>query len=328
MNNINKTSVDEFVTQILNNNISYLSRAITLIESSNDNHQGKAIQILEKCLPHSNNSIRIGITGVPGVGKSTFIESFGKYLTSIGKKVAVLAIDPSSSIQKGSILGDKTRMNELALDDNAFIRPSPSGDSLGGVARKTREAITLCEAAGFDIIIIETVGVGQSETTVHSMVDFFLLLKLANAGDELQGIKRGIIEMADAIAINKADGDGEKEANIAKNEFARALHFYPKKENNWIPKVVTCSALNNSGIDSIYRIVEEYISLTKKNGYFNKKRNEQNKDWLFETINSELKNRFYKDEKIQGLLKSQLEKIENQEINPFQAAKKILKHKY
>ena len=173
MNNINKTSVDEFVSHILNNNISYLSRAITLVESNNSTHQEKATHILEKCLPYANKSIRVGITGVPGVGKSTFIESFGKYLTSIGKKVAVLAIDPSSSLQKGSILGDKTRMNDLALDDNAFIRPSPSGDSLGGVARKTREAITLCEAAGFDIIIIETVGVGQSEVTVHSMVDFF-----------------------------------------------------------------------------------------------------------------------------------------------------------
>ena len=325
MNNINKTSVDEFVTQILNNNISYLSRAITLVESNNSNHQEKATQILEKCLPHSNKSLRIGITGVPGVGKSTFIEVFGKYLTSIGKKVAVLAIDPSSSIQKGSILGDKTRMNALALDDNAFIRPSPSGNSLGGVARKTREAITLCEAAGFDIIIIETVGVGQSETTVHSMVDFFLLLKLANAGDELQGIKRGIIEMADTIAINKADGDAEKNAEFAKNEFARALHLYPMKENNWIPKVVTCSALNNSGIDSIYKIIEEYINLTKKNGYFNKNRNRQNKDWLFDTINSELKNKFYKDKKVQNMLELQLKKIENNEINPFQAAKKILK---
>ena len=327
MNNINKTSVDEFVSHILNNNISYLSRAITLVESNNSTHQEKATQILEKCLPYANKSIRVGITGVPGVGKSTFIESFGKYLTSIGKKVAVLAIDPSSSLQKGSILGDKTRMNDLALDDNAFIRPSPSGDSLGGVARKTREAITLCEAAGFDIIIIETVGVGQSEVTVHSMVDFFLLLKLANAGDELQGIKRGIIEMADAIAINKADGEAEKNAKVAKNEFSRALHLYPTKKSDWIPKVITCSALNNIGIDTIYKLIEEYIALTKKNGYFQKNRNKQNKDWLYETINNELKNQFYKDEKVQNLLKLQLKKIENQEINPFQAAKEILKTK-
>jgi LAO/AO transport system kinase len=325
LNNINKTSVDQFVSHIINNNISYLSRAITLVESNNSKHQEKATQILEKCLPYANKSIRIGITGVPGVGKSTFIEAFGKYLTSIGKKVAVLAIDPSSSLQKGSILGDKTRMNDLALDGNAFIRPSPSGDSLGGVARKTREAITLCEAAGFDIIIIETVGVGQSEVAVHAMVDFFLLLKLANAGDELQGIKRGIIEMADAIAINKADGDAEKNAKVAKNEFARALHLYPIKESIWTPKVITCSALNNIGIDLIYKMIEEYIVLTKKNGYFQKNRNKQNKDWLFETINDGLKNQFYNDKKVQELLKLQLKKIENQEINPFQAAKEILK---
>ena len=223
MNSIHNTSVDKFVSEILNSNISYLSRAITLVESNNSKHQAKANLILEQCLPHSNKSVRIGITGVPGVGKSTFIEVFGKYLTRLGKKVAVLAIDPSSSIQKGSILGDKTRMETLVNDENAFIRPSPSGESLGGVARKTRETITLCEAAGFDVIIIETVGVGQSETTVHSMVDFFLLLKLANAGDELQGIKRGIIEMADAIAINKADGLNVKETNLAKTEFANVL---------------------------------------------------------------------------------------------------------
>ncbi len=328
MKSINKTSVDTFVTEILNNNISYLSRAITLVESNNAKHQEKATRILEKCLPYTSNSIRIGITGVPGVGKSTFIESFGKYLTSIGKKVAVLAIDPSSSIQKGSILGDKTRMNMLALDNNAYIRPSPSGESLGGVARKTREAITLCEAAGFDIIIIETVGVGQSETTVHSMVDFFLLLKLANAGDELQGIKRGIIEMADTIVINKADGDAIKNAKLAKNEFSRALHLYPLKENGWTPKVTTCSALNNTGIEEIYKIIEEYISLTKKNGYFRSKRNKQNKGWLLETINNELKNQFYKDKEVQNALKIYLQKIENNEINPFKAAKEVLKIKY
>ncbi len=328
MKSINKTSVDTFVTEILNNNISYLSRAITLVESNNAKHQEKATQILEKCLPYTSNSIRIGITGVPGVGKSTFIESFGKYLTSIGKKVAVLAIDPSSSIQKGSILGDKTRMNMLALDDNAYIRPSPSGESLGGVARKTREAITLCEAAGFDIIIIETVGVGQSETTVHSMVDFFLLLKLANAGDELQGIKRGIIEMADTIVINKADGDAIKNAKLAKNEFSRALHLYPLKENGWTPRVTTCSALNNTGIEEIYKIIEEYISLTKKNGYFRSKRNKQNKGWLLETINNELKNQFYRDKEVQNALKIYLKKIENNEINPFKAAKEVLKIKY
>ncbi|MFB0938427.1 MAG: LAO/AO transport system kinase [Candidatus Azotimanducaceae bacterium] len=327
MNSIHNTSVDKFVSEILNSNISYLSRAITLVESNNSKHQAKANLILEQCLPHSNKSVRIGITGVPGVGKSTFIEVFGKYLTRLGKKVAVLAIDPSSSIQKGSILGDKTRMETLVNDENAFIRPSPSGESLGGVARKTRETITLCEAAGFDVIIIETVGVGQSETTVHSMVDFFLLLKLANAGDELQGIKRGIIEMADAIAINKADGLNVKETNLAKTEFANALHLFPAKESDWIPKVVTCSALDNKGIDAIYKMISEYFSMTKKNGYFHQKRNSQNKNWLLETIDNELKNEFYQNEKVQESMKEFIKKIEDHEINPFQAAKEILKIK-
>ena len=327
MNSIHNTSVDKFVSEILNSNISYLSRAITLVESNNSKHQAKANLILEQCLPHSNKSVRIGITGVSGVGKSTFIEVFGKYLTRLGKKVAVLAIDPSSSIQKGSILGDKTRMETLVNDENAFIRPSPSGESLGGVARKTRETITLCEAAGFDVIIIETVGVGQSETTVHSMVDFFLLLKLANAGDELQGIKRGIIEMADAIAINKADGLNVKETNLAKTEFANALHLFPAKESDWIPKVLTCSALDNKGIDAIYKMISEYFSMTKKNGYFHQKRNSQNKNWLLETIDNELKNEFYQNEKVLESMKEFIKKIEDHEINPFQAAKEILKIK-
>ena len=242
-NRSKQNSVRKFVSKILEGDIPFLSRAITLVESTNPRHQEKASKILECCLPHANNSIRIGITGVPGVGKSTFIEALGKHLTAQGKKVAVLAVDPSSSVNKGSILGDKTRMEQLVTDKNAFIRPSPSGNSLGGVAQKTRESIILCEAAGFDTIIIETVGVGQSETVVHSMVDFFLLLKLAGAGDELQGIKRGIIEMADAIVINKADGENEKNAKIAKIEFNRALHLYPVKESKWHPKVLTSSAL-------------------------------------------------------------------------------------
>ncbi len=328
MNSIHKTSVDEFVSNILNGNISYLSRAITLVESSNSKHQEKASKIIEKCLPHANKSVRVGITGVPGVGKSTFIEAFGKYITSKGEKVAVLAIDPSSSLKKGSILGDKTRMNALALDPNAFIRPSPSGDSLGGVAKKTKETITLCEAAGFNYIIVETVGVGQSEITVNSMVDFFLLLKLANAGDELQGIKRGIIEMADTIVINKADGDAIKNAKVAKNEFSRALHLYPKKENGWTPKVLTCSALHNKGIDEIYKIIETFMKTTKANGSFNKKRNQQKKNWFLETINNELTSKFYQNDKIQEELKSYFNKIEKSEINPYKAAHELLKKNY
>ncbi|GGD25556.1 methylmalonyl Co-A mutase-associated GTPase MeaB [Hyunsoonleella pacifica] len=315
---------DKLVKSILNRNTTDLSRAITLIESTNPKHQEQANTILKQCLPHSNKSIRIGITGVPGVGKSTFIEALGKYLTKQGKHVAVLAIDPSSSVTKGSILGDKTRMSSLVKDKNAYIRPSASGDSLGGVARKTRETIILCEAAGFDIILIETVGVGQSETVVHSMVDFFLLLKLAGAGDELQGIKRGIIEMADAIAINKTDGDNKKAANLAKVEFSKALHLYPQKVSGWTPKVALCSALHNEGITSIWQLVSDYIELTKSNTYFDKKRNEQNKYWLIQTIENRLKSDFFGKEDVKTALKNQLRLIENNEVTPFAAAELIL----
>ena len=320
-------SVEIFIDKILNGDISYLSRAITLIESTNSNHQKKANKILEACLPHSNKSIRIGITGVPGVGKSTFIESFGKHLTSCGKKVAVLAVDPSSSVNKGSILGDKTRMEQLVTDKNAFIRPSPSGNSLGGVAQKTRESIILCEAAGYDTIIIETVGVGQSETTVHSMVDFFLLLKIAGAGDELQGIKRGIIEMADAIIINKADGENIKNAKMAQIEFNRALHLYPPKESGWIPKVLIASALKNEGIEQIYKTIQKFISQNKKNLFFSKKRNLQNKFWLLETINTKLKNDFYNNPTIKILLAKEIALLEDNKTTPFNAANRLLKSK-
>ena len=320
-----QNSVDEFVSNILKGNITFLSKAITLVESTNAKHQQKANEILERCLPHANNSVRIGITGVPGVGKSTFIESFGKYLTAQGKKVAVLAVDPSSSVNKGSILGDKTRMEALVTDTNAFIRPSPSGTSLGGVAQKTRESIILCEAAGFDTIIIETVGVGQSETVVHSMVDFFLLLKLAGAGDELQGIKRGIIEMADAIVINKADGDNEKNAKIAKVEFNRALHLYPIKESKWQPKVLTASALHSLGIEKIDKMIVNYISLTKENNYFNQKRNDQNKYWLLATIEQQLKDNFYQNTTIKNALVKEISNLENGKTTPFNAAKRLLK---
>ena len=318
-------SIDEFVANILKGNITYLSRAITLVESTNFKHQKKATEILERCLPYANQSVRIGITGVPGVGKSTFIESFGKHLTTKGNKVAVLAIDPSSSVNKGSILGDKTRMEELVTNSNAFIRPSPSGASLGGVAQKTRESIILCEAAGFDTIIIETVGVGQSETAVHSMVDFFLLLKVAGTGDELQGIKRGIIEMADAIVINKADGENIKNAKIAKTEFNRALHLYPIKESNWLPKVLTCSAIKHSGIDAIHGLITNYISLTKENNYFNKRRNEQNTFWLKSTIEQQLKDAFYNNPLVKKQLEKEIKKMEDGNTTPFNAANRLLK---
>lgn len=323
-----KINSDALVTSILKKNITALSRAITLVESKNPKHKTQANTVLKACLPHANKSIRIGITGVPGVGKSTFIETFGTYLTAIGKRVAVLAIDPSSTITKGSILGDKTRMEDLVKDENAFIRPSASGESLGGVARKTRETIILCEAAGFDLIIIETVGVGQSETTVHSMVDFFLLLKLAGAGDELQGIKRGIIEMADTIAINKADGDNLKKAKLAKVEFNRALHFYPEKASNWQPKVTLCSAIENEGIDTVWNIILEYLDSTSKNDFFNKKRNEQNKFWLIQTIEDQLKSDFFNTPKIKKELANQLQLIENNQTTPFSAADYLLNLKH
>ncbi len=319
-----KLDTKVLVAEILKGNITALSRAITLVESSNPKHLKQANDVIKQCLPHANKSIRVGITGVPGVGKSTFIEAFGLHLTSIGKKVAVLAVDPSSSLSKGSILGDKTRMEDLVKDDNAFIRPSPSGTSLGGVARKTRESIILCEAAGFDTIVIETVGVGQSETAVHSMVDFFLLLKIAGAGDELQGIKRGIIEMADAIAINKADGENLKAAKLAKVEFNRALHLYPQKESEWQPKVSLCSALHREGIDDLWLHISEYIKHTKANTYFQNNRTNQNKFWLLQTIEDRLKSDFFNQSKIKEALKIQLQLIEEGKTTPFVAAEHLL----
>ena len=319
-----KPTTQKLISEIIEGNITALSRAITLVESSNPNHLEQANDIIKGCLQHANASVRIGITGVPGVGKSTFIEALGMHLASIGKKVAVLAVDPSSSLSKGSILGDKTRMEDLVKNENAFIRPSPSGSSLGGVARKTRETIILCEAAGFDTIMIETVGVGQSETAVHSMVDFFLLLKLAGAGDELQGIKRGIIEMADAIAINKADGDNLKAAKLAKLEFNRALHLYPQKDSEWQPKVMLCSALKQEGIENLWKLVQSYIAHTKSNNYFEHNRKEQNKFWLLQTIEDRLKSDFFNQPKIKEALKLQLQLIEDGETTPFVAAEYLL----
>ncbi len=321
-----KQKVDEqkLIKGILEGDKTDLSRAITFIESDASKHDELVQKIIEACLPKANKSVRIGITGVPGVGKSTFIEAFGTHLTKLGKKVAVLAVDPTSSISKGSILGDKTRMEELVKNPNAFIRPTASGDSLGGVARKTRESIILCEAAGYDVILIETVGVGQSETIVHSMTDFFLLLKLAGAGDELQGIKRGIIEMADAIVINKADGNNQKPAQQAKVEFNRALHLYPQKKSQWKPKVKLCSALHNKGIDEIWEMLSAYFTQTKENNYFYNNRKEQNKFWLIQSIDDQLKRNFYSSEVIKKELEVQLKKIDNNTTTPFEAANYLL----
>ena len=321
----NQPSAQELIKGILAKDKTALSRAITLVESTNPDHTEKANTIIQACLPHANKSFRIGITGVPGVGKSTFIEAFGKHLTSIGKKVAVLAVDPSSTISHGSILGDKTRMEELVKDENAYIRPSASGETLGGVARKTRETIILCEAAGFDTIIIETVGVGQSETAVHSMVDFFLLLKISGAGDELQGIKRGIMEMADAIVINKADGDNINKAKLAKTEFNRALHLFPAKKSGWIPTAATCSSYTKEGIADVWNTISEYNTLVQTNHYFEQKRHDQNQYWMLETINEQLQSNFYNHPEIIKLLEENKKAVQNDEISPFAAAMNLLK---
>ena len=317
-------SVQQYVDGILNGDITILSQAVTLVESSKPEHQEIAQEIIVKCIPFSGNSVRIGITGVPGVGKSTFIEAMGKHITAKGQKLAVLAIDPSSERTKGSILGDKTRMEDLSIDPNAYIRPSPSAGSLGGVARKTRETIVLCEAAGFNHIFIETVGVGQSETAVHSMVDFFLLLMLAGAGDELQGIKRGIMEMADAITINKADGNNIEKAGLARVQYMNALHLFPAADSGWKPKVLTCSAYMKAGISEIWDTIDEYLGHVKNNGYFQHRRNEQAKFWMYETINEHLRNNFYQNEQIKVLMEESEKKVLKEEISSFVAAKKLL----
>ena len=283
----------ELAQQIIEGNRTALGQGITLLESTLPEHEQKAQELLKLCLPHSGKSIRVGVTGVPGVGKSTFIEAFGKLLTGKGKKIAVLAIDPTSERTHGSILGDKSRMHELAADENAFIRPSPSSGILGGVANKTRESIILCEAAGFDIILIETVGVGQSETTVSNLADFFLLLMLAGAGDELQGIKRGIMELADALIITKSDGDNSIKAKNAAMEYKRALHLFPAKENGWIPQVSTCSALNKTGLDTIWKLIEKHNNQMQASSYFMDNRNRQNNYWLHHIIKHELGNKKY-----------------------------------
>lgn len=317
-------TVDEYVQGILDKNITILSKAVTLIESNNPKHQKIAQEVIKRCLPYSGKSIRIGITGVPGAGKSTFIEALGKHVTDKGHRLAVLAIDPSSERTKGSILGDKTRMEDLSADPNAYIRPSPSAGSLGGVARKTRETIILVEAAGFDTIFIETVGVGQSETAVHSMVDFFLLIQIAGAGDELQGIKRGIMEMADAIAINKAEGDNAPKADLAAAQYRNALHLFPKPKSGWLPQVVTCSALYKLRIEEVWGTILDYLSFTQENKYFDTRRGEQDKYWMYETINERLKNGFYQNAEIKGLLGQYEQKIEKDQISSFGAAQELL----
>lgn len=319
-----KYSVDEYVTGILEQNTTILSQAITLVESSLPEHYEAAQHIIERCLPHSSNSIRIGITGVPGAGKSTFIESFGLHITGCGRRLAVLTIDPSSQQSKGSILGDKTRMEQLSVHPDVFIRPSPSTGALGGVARKTRETIILCEAAGFNTILVETVGVGQSETSVTSMVDFFLLLMLAGGGDELQGIKRGIMEMADLIAITKADGHNKLAADNARIAYENALHLFPKKASGWIPHVQACSALENTGIKDIWDSINDYIAITKQSGYFDQFRKEQSIVRLHDTISEYLNKSFYSHKEIKSMLPDLEKQLYEGTITSYKAAVKLL----
>ncbi|MDE6825012.1 MAG: methylmalonyl Co-A mutase-associated GTPase MeaB [Duncaniella sp.] len=316
----------ELVEGILKGDITTLARAVTLVESLSPDHQVIAQEVIEKCLPHSGKSRRIGITGVPGAGKSTSIDVFGLHVLRNGGKLAVLAIDPSSERTKGSILGDKTRMEKLSIHPDAFIRPSPSAGSLGGVARKTRETIVLCEAAGFNNIFVETVGVGQSETAVHSMVDFFLLIQLAGTGDELQGIKRGIMEMADGIVINKADGDNIQRAQLAQTQFRSALHLFPPTASGWSPEVLTYSGYFELGIPEVWDMIDRYFAFVDANGYFERKRSEQARYWMYETIDEQLRAHFYNNPEIERMLAEREERVLTNRQSSFTAARDILDH--
>ncbi|MDO7170840.1 methylmalonyl Co-A mutase-associated GTPase MeaB [Mariniflexile sp. AS56] len=320
----NRLSAQAYIDGVLSGNRVILSRAITIVESNLESDKALAKTIIQAILSASGHSMRIGITGVPGVGKSTFIEAFGKHLITQGHKVAILSIDPSSQRSKGSILGDKTRMEALSTLESAYIRPSASGDTLGGVANKTAESMLLCEAAGYDIILIETVGVGQSETAVHGMTDFFLLLMLAGAGDELQGIKRGIMEMADMLVINKADGDNIKKSALACQQYKNALHVFPESDSGWTPVVTTASSTTNTGIDAIWNAITQYKQLTTNNGYFIENRNQQQIRWMYNTINNELKQLFYGSKDMAEQLTELEQKITSSKIAPIKAAQDMI----
>lgn len=320
------SSLEEWRNAIIAGDRVALGKAITLVESTREEQTEQAAELLSLCSEKTGKSQRIGITGVPGVGKSTFIDAFGSKLTESGRKVAVLAVDPSSDISHGSILGDKTRMEKLSADPNAFIRPTASSGSLGGVARKTRETISLCEAAGFDTILIETVGVGQSETAVHSMVDMFVLLVLATAGDELQGIKRGIMEMADVVIINKDDGENASYTKLAKASYHQALHMFPAKESDWTVPVHSCSSTKGNGMDEILKTVDSFFNHVKVNGWLEKNRSEQNNFWLKAAISEELNHRFYSDVSTAKRLEKLQSEVKSGKISPFAAARELLKN--
>ncbi|MDO6459863.1 methylmalonyl Co-A mutase-associated GTPase MeaB [Granulosicoccaceae sp. 1_MG-2023] len=319
-----RLTVDDYVSGVLSGQRGALARAITLIESSNPQHEAMAQEVLRQLLPHSGGSMRLGISGVPGVGKSTFIEAFGTGLCDQGHKVAVLAVDPSSSRTGGSILGDKTRMSELGVNENAFIRPSPTAGTLGGVARRTRETMLLCEAAGYDLIIVETVGVGQSETTVANMVDFFLVLMLPGAGDELQGIKKGILEIADMIVVNKADGPNANKARIAVQEYTRALRIVTPRSENWAPPVAYCSALEKAGLDNIWSLIGQFRSKLQESGEFDERRQRQQLDWMWAIIEQELISRMRNDPKVRAELADTEQAVADGRLPVRSAASKLL----
>lgn len=318
--------IKELAEKLMTGDRVALGRAITLVESTREEQLEQAAELLSLCASKAGQSQRIGITGVPGVGKSTFIDAFGSKLTAAGKKVAVLAVDPSSDISHGSILGDKTRMERLSADPNAFIRPTAAGGSLGGVARKTRETITLCEAAGFDTILVETVGVGQSETAVHSMVDMFVLLVLATAGDELQGIKRGIMEMADVVIINKDDGENASFTKLAKASYHQALHLFPAKESDWTVPVHSCSSTLGNGLDEILTTIESFFNHVRVNGYLEANRSKQNGYWLKQAISEELNHRFFSDPETAGKMSALQADVKDGKISPFVAARELLRN--
>ena len=319
------TNVQKLAAGVRAGTVRSLAKAITLIESRNPDHALEAADLLDELLPDSGNSIRIGISGVPGVGKSTFIEALGMHLLREGHKLAILAVDPSSQLSGGSILGDKTRMEELARQQNAYIRPSPSGDTLGGVARKTRETMLLCEAAGYDVIIVETVGVGQSEIAVASMVDFFLLLQLANAGDELQGIKKGVMEIADAILINKAEGDNRPRAELARKQYENALHLLKPKSTHWQVPTLLCSALHNQGIEDVWQIVLRFVATMKQHDEFEHKRRLQATDWMWSLVMDELKSLFLNDRKVAAIVNQLQTGVSQGQTSAGAAARRLIK---
>lgn len=321
---LHRLAADQYIDGILAGNRVILSRAITLVESLLPSDRTLASEVVQKLLPYSGKSVRIGITGVPGVGKSTFIENFGQYLTEKGHKVAVLAIDPTSQRTKGSIMGDKTRMEVLSHDPNAFVRPSPSGQTLGGVAQKTRESMLLCEAAGYDIILIETVGVGQSETAVRDMVDFFLLLLLAGAGDELQGIKKGIMEMADALVVHKADGDNITKAKLARLDYQNALHLFPPQENQWFPPVLLCSSLQKTGHEEIWETILTYQKQTQENGFWEDNRRRQKLEWMKTYLHDYLIQQFMQKEGRIQQIEILERKVLADQLTPIQAVHELL----